>query len=291
MSITLDSISSENASIEIKTAAGQALAIDGSGNITANQGGTWVIASVTADVNIADGGNSITVDASQLDIDDLNSADDSVEIKTAAGQALLIDGSGYITSNINGTVTVSASQLDIDDLNSADDNVEIKTAAGQALAIDGSGYITANQGGTWNIGTVASITADVSIDDGGNSITVDAVDLDIRNLVFATDKVDVSGSSIVTSPDAYDIWKATAQSVTATAALVAGTALSGRLNMIIQNLGSNDIYVGQVVGVTASTGLKIPKGSSMEMGYGASAAIYALTASGTSDIRVAEFAA
>lgn len=30
----------------------------------------------------------------------------------------------------------------------------------------------------------------------GNSITVDAVDFDIRNLVFATDKVDVSGSSV-----------------------------------------------------------------------------------------------
>ena len=34
------------------------------------------------------------------------------------------------------------------------------------------------------------------IGDGGNSITVDAVDLDIRDLVFATDKVDVSGSEV-----------------------------------------------------------------------------------------------
>lgn len=38
--------------------------------------------------------------------------------------------------------------------------------------------------------------AAVNIQDGGNSITVDAVDLDIRNLVFATDKVDVSGSAV-----------------------------------------------------------------------------------------------
>ena len=36
----------------------------------------------------------------------------------------------------------------------------------------------------------------VAIQDGGNSITVDAVDLDIRDLAFATDKVDVSGSTV-----------------------------------------------------------------------------------------------
>lgn len=37
----------------------------------------------------------------------------------------------------------------------------------------------------------------VTIEDGGGSITVDAVDLDMRDLVFATDKVDVSGSTIL----------------------------------------------------------------------------------------------
>jgi hypothetical protein len=36
----------------------------------------------------------------------------------------------------------------------------------------------------------------VNIQDGGNSITVDAIDLDIRNLVFATDKVDVTNSTV-----------------------------------------------------------------------------------------------
>jgi hypothetical protein len=38
--------------------------------------------------------------------------------------------------------------------------------------------------------------AAVNIRDGGNSITVDAVNLDTRDLVFATDKVDVSNSVI-----------------------------------------------------------------------------------------------
>jgi hypothetical protein len=39
----------------------------------------------------------------------------------------------------------------------------------------------------------------VNIQDGGNSITVDANNLDIRDLAFASDKVDVSGSSISVS--------------------------------------------------------------------------------------------
>lgn len=36
----------------------------------------------------------------------------------------------------------------------------------------------------------------VNITDNGSSITVDATDLDIRDLVFSTDKVDVSGSTV-----------------------------------------------------------------------------------------------
>lgn len=39
-------------------------------------------------------------------------------------------------------------------------------------------------------------SSNVAVVDGGGSLTVDAVDLDIRNLVFADDKVDVSGSSV-----------------------------------------------------------------------------------------------
>lgn len=45
----------------------------------------------------------------------------------------------------------------------------------------------------------------LSVDDNSGSLTVDAVDLDIRNLVFATDKVDVSGSSITVSSTDLDI--------------------------------------------------------------------------------------
>lgn len=42
----------------------------------------------------------------------------------------------------------------------------------------------------------AAGAAAVNVQDGGNSLTVDATDLDIRDLVFATDKVDVTGSAV-----------------------------------------------------------------------------------------------
>lgn len=56
---------------------------------------------------------------------------------------------------------------------------------GNSITVDGT--VAATQSGTWNIGTVATIT---------NPVTVTATNLDIRDLAFATDKVDVSGSTL-----------------------------------------------------------------------------------------------
>ena len=53
---------------------------------------------------------------------------------------------------------------------------------------------------------------------------------------------------------------------------------------------TQDIFIKNSA-VTVANGLKIPKGSSYEQALDAGAAIYAITASGSSDIRVAEYAA
>ena len=54
---------------------------------------------------------------------------------------------------------------------------------------------------------VLTVNADgsVNITDNGSSLTVDATNLDIRDLAFATDKVDVSGSSVDVSATDLDI--------------------------------------------------------------------------------------
>lgn len=92
-----------------------------------------------------------------LDLIDSSSA--SIAVKSSGGTELAIDGSGFITSNINGTVVVSSTDLDIRDLSSAQDSVEIKTAAGQALSIDGSGYLTVNQGSNPWVVTVGNVSS------------------------------------------------------------------------------------------------------------------------------------
>lgn len=205
-----------------------------------------------------------------ITLDTINSDSQNIEIQNAAGQALSIDGSGFLTIS-NTSFAVTATDLDIRDLDSAQDNIEIQTAAGQALDIDASGYITANQGTSpW---------------------VVSATDLDIRDLVFATDKVDVSGSSISTTPEAFDVWQTSTTTATNTAGEVAGTPLSGRLRLQMQNLGSQDIYYGEDNTVTTSTGTLLPKGASVNEDFGPTANIFVITASGTADLRVSEYAA
>jgi hypothetical protein len=104
-------------------------------------------------VNIQDGGNSITVDAIDLDIRDLVFATDKVDV---SGSTIALDATTLAAlEDINVTVTSIG-------------EVEIKNDAGNP----------------------------VPIDDAGGSLTVDAIDLDIRNLTFFDDKVDASGTTL-----------------------------------------------------------------------------------------------
>jgi len=68
------------------------------------------------------------------------------------------------------------------DLDAADDSVA-------AWLSDGAGNAISSTGGA------------LHISDAGGSLTVDATNLDIRDLAFATDKVDVSGSSVSITGD------------------------------------------------------------------------------------------
>jgi len=205
--------------------------------IGAVQSGTWNIATVTTltgitnDVNIADGGNSITVDATDLDIRDLSSATDS---------------------------------------------------------------IAAVQSGTWDIGTVTTLTGitnDVNIADGGNSITVDGSDFDIRDLTHVSDSVKIGdgtdflavnadGSINVLGSLSIDDRQNTANlaqnlAISVTAVALPTTPLANRERIIIQNLGPNAVELGSAA-VAYGAGLNLPKGDSIELWAGPANAIYAI---------------
>lgn len=101
---------------------------------------------------------------------------------------------------VDGTITSQALTVN------ADGSVNI-TDNGGSLTVDGTVEL-----GATTLAALESITVQngagasaVNIQDGGNSITVDASDLDVRDLAFATDKVDVSGSSVTVSATDLDI--------------------------------------------------------------------------------------
>lgn len=104
---------------------------------------------------------------------------------TVPSQQLKVEADGSINANI------SATDLDIRDLVFATDKVDV---SGSEVSLD-SATLAALENITVTVDNGAGAAA-VNIQDGGNSITVDATNLDIRDLAFATDKVDVSGSTV-----------------------------------------------------------------------------------------------
>jgi hypothetical protein len=176
--------------------------------------------------------------------------------------------------------------------------------------------------------TSTSENSDVALDVhiSNTSLAVTATDLDIRNLVFATDKVDVSGSSVTVTATDLDIRNlihtqdsikigdgtdflaintdgsinvaaaaGTAatygnKTITTTATKVITTNLANRRKVIVQNLGIKDVFFGHDASVTTALGVKVSAGSSIELEFGATLDCYAITASSTADVRYLEVA-
>lgn len=181
--------------------------IDSSGNIKVV---TPAISSTTSSIEVKQATASdlnANVSATDLDIRDLSSTSDSVEVKQATASNLNANVSATdldirdlsstsdsvaIEGGNSNAVVVSATDLDMRDLSSSSDSVEVKQSTPSNLNANVSATdldirdlsstndsISAAQSGTWDIGTVTtltSITNDVNIADGGNSITVDIPD-------------------------------------------------------------------------------------------------------------------
>lgn len=81
-----------------------------------------------------------------------------------------------------------------------------------------------------------------------------------------------------------------AASVTSTAATLIASPLAGRTEVTIQNLGSKDIFIGKDATVTAANGIKVSAGSNATYEWGSAVAVFAITASGTADVRLLEAA-
>lgn len=81
--------------------------------------------------------------------------------------------------------------------------------------------------------------------------------------------------------------------VTTTAAVLLASNLSGRRSWLIQNLGNRAIYIGHDAAVTvsgATGGVRIASNGNMEIQLGEDVSLYAITDSGTQDVRLLELA-
>lgn len=199
-----------------------------------------------------------------ITIDSIRSANSAVEIQTAAGQALAIDGSGFLTIT-NSSFAVTATDLDIRNLVFATDKADV---SGSEISLDAA--------------TLAAL----------ETTTVVATQLDIDDLEFAVDSVTAhQGGSWAVTIDNISSWKNTAETATTTVGELVATPFASRSSMNIQNLGNQDVYLGPDNAVTAANGMLLPKGSSLEVGFDLTANIFAITATGTADLRVSEYAA
>ena len=202
-------------SIDTNFAAGAAIEItDGTDTLAVNADGSINVAFASgAQIEITDGTDTLAVNAdgslnavvtaTDLNIRDLSASQDNVAISDgtdtlainadgsintnfASGSAIEItDGTDTLAVNADGSINavVTATDLDIRDLTFATDSVD---ASGSTLG--------ANDGvdiGDVTVNNAAGASA-VNIQDGGNSITVDATDLDIRDLSASQDSVAIS---------------------------------------------------------------------------------------------------
>ena len=117
------------------------------------------MASITADVNIADGGNSITVDASDLDIRDLTHVSDSVKVGDGT-DLLAINTDGSVNVNVINSAAESGSYQDYD------------TASAVAAGATDTHTVTASGGVMLVTSVIAACSGRMKFEVQNNAVTV-----------------------------------------------------------------------------------------------------------------------
>lgn len=214
-------------------------------NIEVTQGTSpWVI---------GDGGGSITVDATQLDIDDLNATDDAVA-------AWAHDGSGNAISSTGGSLNVNLT------------NTEISV-------IQGSDSPWAVEATDLDIRDLTHVSDSVRLGDGTTLTTVTTVGSDNGLDVYNLNDPSTANTAVATSQTDIDN--------TAGGTALVGSALANRKGMLVANEGNKKMYIG--TGSVTTDGFPIAPGAYLDLKLGAAIALKAITSNGTADSRTLEY--
>lgn len=210
-----------------------ALAIDASGYITANINGT------------------VTVQATQLDIDDLDYTTDSVTAHQGGTWVSQIsDGTDTLEINTDGSINVNLTDDGI-----ADDEAD----SGNPFKVGSRSYFASS-----------ALTA--------LSASGDRADLlsDAYRRIYINDAPNVGINNA-------------AVSVGLTEVALPTTALAGRTRILIQNNGEKPLFVGKT-GVSTSNGIEVAKGGTLSLEAGQGLALFGVSTAAAQDIRVLELA-
>ena len=269
---------------------------------------------VAVDITAAAGGGTHTVteqevDRRALDVWMVNPIDVNI---TQADEITVFQGTDpWIIGDGGNSITVDAVDLDIRDLTAASDSVASWTHDGTGTAItstaeNGDQALDVHISNT-EISVIQGSDAPWSIDDNGGSITVDAVDLDIRDLTHVSDSVSLGdGTNLFTSttigsdigldvnvindPARANTAIANAQNLLdtdATAEDVVASPLADRKYLWLYNNSNKKLYIGST-GVTETNGFPISPGSYLELRVGPTPDIEWVASSAGHDLRTLE---
>jgi len=267
-----------------------------SGNVNVTQGtDPWII---------GDGGNSITVDAVDLDIRDLTHVSDSIKIG---------DGTDFLEVNADGSINVvTGSEYAEDSAHTSGDTGNFMLAVANhtegalhdadgdyaALQVDSQGRLrVAADIDVVNGHEKAEDSAHTSGDIGSYVLAVRQDTLAASTDAdgdYASLKVNAAGALYVTSEGSDNALANTAIAATANALDAANTAedlvaspLTNRKYLFVKNNDNKTMYVG-ATGVTSATGFPLAPGSILEMRAGAAVDIEWVASTTGHDVRTLE---
>lgn len=257
----------------------------------------------------ADDGTLIGHTGGALDVNITNSLSISLDGVYSGGNTdpdnvgLISHARAASPADTDQTIRVTAGAVSADDVVAA--NVFALDTAGYMFGFDGSAWdrITAT-GGAMDI-NFATQDADITVDIATNLVADDAADAG-GSLKAGSVALDGALSAISASGDRADLTSdmyrrvyindapnvsadINAVSVATTEVSLSATPLAGRTRIIVQNSGSNSIFVGPT-GVLISTGIEVSKGGTLSLELGEDVELFGICASGTQDTRVLELA-
>lgn len=240
-------------------------------------------------------GGALHVSATNLDIRDLTHVSDSVKIG---------DGTDFLAINADGSINVNGT--DVYDEDSAHSSgakgslslVVRKDTPGSLVDADGDyAPLQVDDQGRLRVAGSISLDGQYSEDSVHTSGNIGIYNLAVRSDVPAIGS-SASGDYASQTVDAYNrLWvndvpnismTAAAATVTTTSALLIAS-LAGRKKLMIQNIGTKEIYIGPS-GVTTSSGVRIAGGAGYEIEAGPDLVWHAVASVGDQNVRVLQLA-